>query len=173
MSKAHYITPVGETPDVMTVRLGSAIAVGGVAGTGGSMSPGYDDGKIVKLVGESQFDLCVAGDNIEAIITSVEQATSGGWTIGGIVTDEEFYAQADGLQATPGNGTTLGTGTILLGDYVCASNQTAKGTALSGYPRVCKATSQAVTPFMWRVLSLGTVGTGAPGTTIVLSRIGG
>lgn len=167
MSKAHFITPTGETPDVMTVRLGSAITVAGVVGTGGSLNPGLDDGKLVKLVGESQYDLCAAGDPIEAVITSVEYATSGGWTIGGIVSDEEIFATADGIQATPG------TGGITVGSYVVAGTITAKGTALGGYPKVCMATSQAVTPFMWRVLSLGTAGTGAVGTTIVLSRTGG
>lgn len=182
MSKAHFIVPVGETPDVMTARLGSAIATNGVIGTGGSFLPGVDDGKIVKLVGESQFDLCAAGDTIEGFVTSVEQALSGGWSIGGVVDEEEFFVTADGLQATPG------TGTIAVGDFVVAGTITARGTALTAYPKVCKSTVQlGTTPadltaagvqakmaaYPWRVVSLGTAGTGAVGTTIVISRIGG
>lgn len=182
MSKAHFIVPTGETPDVMTVRLGSAITVNGLPGTGGGMYPGLDDGKIVKLVGESQFDLAVAGDFIEGIMTSVEQATSGGWTIGGVMDEEEIYVTADGLQATPG------TGTIGVGDFVVAGTITAKGTALAAYPKVCKSTVQLggvpaslteagtmakLAAYAWRVLSLGPVGTGAVGTTIVISRVGG
>lgn len=182
MSKAHYIVPTGETPDVMTVRLGSAIAVGGAPGTGGSMTPGVDDGKLVKLVGESQFDLAAAGDMIEGCITSVEQATAGGWTIGGVIEEGELFVTADGLQATPG------TGVIALGDWVVVGTVVAKGTVLGGYPKVCKATAQLgsvpadltaagvmakYAAYAWRVLSLGPAGTGAVGTTIVISRVGG
>lgn len=182
MSKAHYIVPTGETPDVMTVRLGSAIAVGGVPGTGGSMTPGVDDGKLVKLVGESQFDLCAAGDVIEGCITSVEQATAGGWTIGGVIEEEELFVAANGLQATPG------TGSLAIGDWVVADAQEAKGIKMAfGYPKVLKSTVQlGTTPadlatagaqaklslYAWRVVSLGTAGTGAPGTTVVISRVG-
>lgn len=182
MSKAHYIVPTGETPDVMTVRLGSAIAVGGQPGTGGSMTPGVDVGKLVKLVGESQYDLCASGDCIEGVITSVEQATAGGWTVGGVIEEEEIFVTANGLQATEG------TGAIAIGDYVVAGTQDAKGVVMTtNYPKVVKSTVQlGVAPatlaeaglqsklslFAWRVVSLGTVGTGAPGTTIVVSRIG-
>lgn len=182
MSKAHYIVPTGATPDVMTVRLGSAIAVGGVPGTGGSMTPGVDDGKLVKLVGESQFDVCANGDMIEGCITSVEQATAGGWTIGGVIEEEELYVTANGLQATPG------VGNLAIGDWVVAGAQEAKGTKMvNAFPLVVKSTVQlGVTPadltaagaqaklalYAWRVLSLGTAGTGAPGTTIVISRVG-
>lgn len=182
MSKAHYIVPTGETPDVMTVRLGSAIAVGGVVGTGGSMTPGIDDGKLVKLVGESQYDLCAAGDMIEGCITSVEQATAGGWSIGGVIEEEELYVTANGLQATPG------VGNITIGSWVVADAQEAKGTAMVfGYPKVLQSTHQLgdvpadlatasylskLSLYAWRVVSLGTAGTGAPGTTIVISRVG-
>lgn len=182
MSKAHYIVPTGATPDVMTVRLGSAITVGGVPGTGGSMTPGVDDGKLVKLVGESQFDLCANGDMIEGCIVTVEQAPSAGWTVGGIIEEEELYVTANGLQATPG------TGNLAIGDYVVAGAQEAKGTKMANsFPLVVKSTVQlGTTPadltaagvqsklalFAWRVVSLGTAGTGAPGTTIVISRVG-
>lgn len=181
MSKAHYITPAGPTPDVMAVRLGSSRASNGVPGTGGSMTY-IDEGKLVKLVGESQYDLCASGDPIEAQITSVEAALSDGWSIGGVKDEDEIYATANGLQATEG------TGNIAVGDYVVAGTQDAKGVAMTtAYPKVLKATVQiGTTPatlaeagaqvklsaYAWRVVSLGPVGTGAPGTTIVLSRVG-
>lgn len=182
MSKQHYIVPTGETQKVMTARVGSAIAVGGVPGTGGSMYPGLDDGKLVKVAGESQFDLCAAGDNIEGVLTSVEMATAGGWTIGGVISEGEIFATADGLQATPG------VGTIALGDFVVAGTITAKGTALAAFPKVGKATVQLgsvpadltaagvmvkASMYAWKVVSLGTAGTGAVGTQITISRIGG
>ena len=47
-----------------------------------------------------------------------------------------IFATADGLQAT------AGTGAIAVGDYVVAGTATAKGTALTVYPKVCKATVQ-------------------------------
>lgn len=181
MSKAHFITPTGPTPDVMAVRLGSARAANGVPGTGGSMTF-VDEGKIVKLVGESQFDVATLGDCVEGIITSVEQALSDGWSIGGIKEEKEAYVTANGFQATEG------TGNIAVGDYVLAGTQEAKGTAMANaYPKVVKATVQlGVAPadlagagaqsklatFPWRVMSLGPAGTGAPGTSIVISRIG-
>jgi hypothetical protein len=181
MSKAHYITPTGPTPDVMTVRLGSARATAGVPGTGGSMTY-LDEGKIVKLVGESQFDVATAGDMIEGIITSVEQALSDGWSVGGLKEEKEAYVTANGLQATEG------TGNLAIGDYVVAGTQEAKGTAMANpYPKVLKSTVQIgavpatlteagaqakLAAYPWRVVSLGTAGTGAPGTTIVISRIG-
>ena len=181
MSKAHFITPTGATPDVMTVRLGTAIAVGGVIGTGGSYLPGIDDGKIVQFVGESQYALAPQGALIEGIITGVEQALSGGWSIGGIVCNEEIFVTADGLQATPG------VGAIAIGSFVVAGTLTPAGTALTAYPKVAQATMQLgevaaslteagyqakYSAYAWQVVSLGTAGTGAVGTTIVISRIG-
>ncbi len=172
MSKAHFILPPAVSSDARPVRLG--------AGTGSSNNLSYaDTGKLVKLSAESAYDLCAAGDPIEAQITSIDLATSGGWTIGGVVRDDIILATADGLQAT------AGTGTIAVGDYVVAGTITAKGTALTAYPKVCKATYQpggtladlaAATAALraslhsWRVVSLGT-GAGAVGTTIAIEPV--
>jgi hypothetical protein len=165
----------------MVVRLGASRTVGGVPGTGGSMTF-LEESKFVKLVGESQYDLCASGDVIEGQIVSVEAATSDGWTIGGIKENKEIYATANGLQATEG------TGNLAVGDYVVAGTQDAKGVAMTtAYPKVLKATQQlGATPadlagaaaqmklsaHAWRVVSLGQAGTGAPGTTIVITRVG-
>ena len=170
MSKAHYLVPTGPLGDPMTVRLGSA------ATTAGNLTYS-DEGKFVKLVGESQYDLCGAGDLIHGAILSVSPATSAGWAVGGVLDEDTLNVTADGLQATPG------TGTIAVGDYVVAGTQTIKGTKLSVYPKVSKATIQigntpadlAGAGYMalyalhaWQVVSLGLSGTGAVGTSIVI-----
>lgn len=161
MSRQHYFLPSGATPRVHPVRLG--------AGTGPANNLTIkDEGKLIKLVADSRYDLCVAGDTIEGYIFGIEPATSGGYTIGGRVHQEQLYAVADGLQATPG------TGTLAVGDFVVAGTITPKGTALATYPKVCKATDQAAAkgqPYAWRVMSLTQVGTGAVGTTVVLERV--
>lgn len=178
------ISPVIPT-EAETVRFG--------AGTASNQHFGNAEvGKAVKLVGESRYDLCAAGDNIEAFVTSVESATLDGYSIGGTQDDCMTQVTFDGLQATPG------TGTIAVGDYVVAGTATALGTALGiGGPKVCKATNQpgaTITAadntvgsintalaamadaqkhaiFAWRVVSLGTAGTGAVGTTGTIERV--
>ena len=158
MAANHFIVPQLPIEEVVAVRLGAG------TGSANNMSD-VDSGKAVKLVGESRFDLCAAGDKIEGFIVAVENATSGGYSVGGKVDEGNTYVTADGLQATPG------TGAIAVGDYVVAGTATAKGTALTAYAKVCKATSQTYGAFTWRVVSLGQVGTGAVGTTIVIERI--
>jgi len=174
MSKQHYIQPTTQSEDSVVVRLG--------AGSGSANNLSYlDQGKLVKMVGESRYDLCAAGDSIEGRITSVEAATSGGFTIGGINDQDRMIVIADGLQATPG------TGTIAVGDYVVAGTITAKGTALTSYPKVCKATYQpggvladlaaaaaAIKQqlFAWRVESiLKESGPAAVGDAMVIARV--
>lgn len=182
MSKLHYIVPTGATPEVTTARLGSAVATNGVIGTGGSLLPETDQNKFVKLVGESQYGLAAAGDVIEGLIVSVEPALSGGWSVGSVLEEGKLRVIADGLQAT------AGTGTIAVGDYVVVGSVSAAGTANTlFYPKVCKSTIQLggapadlaaagkqaqLAAYPWRVVSLGTAGTGAVGTEIVISRVG-
>ena len=170
MSKAHYLVPTGPLGDPMTVRLGAA------ANSGANLSVA-DEGKLVKLAGDSQYDLCVAGDLIHGAILAIEVATSAGWTVGGVLDEDMLMVTADGLQATPG------TGAIAVGDYVVAGTITAKGTKLTTYPKVCKATIQPgdvpgtltaaaaqtlASLHAWQVVSLGVAGTGAVGTSIVI-----
>jgi hypothetical protein len=160
MARDHYIVPTAPSEESTTVRLGAGNAVG-------DRFADVDAGKLVKLVGESRYNLCALGDEIEGVVSSVESATQNGYSIGGIVTDDcRIYARADGLQATPG------VGVLAVGDYVVAGTVTAKGTALTDFPKVVKATSQTgIFRFAWRVVSLGTVGTGAVGTTVVIECI--
>lgn len=173
MARDHFIVPQLPLDHVTTVRLG-------IDNTTANNFSDKENGKLVKLGGESRYVMAVAGDPIEGVIVSVEAATQDGYSIGGIKDTGKFFANADGLQATPG------TGTIAIGDFVVVGTVVAKGTAQTGWPKVCKATAQpgatladlaAATAaikaslFTWRVVSLGPVGTGAVGTDIVVARV--
>ncbi|MBI3146102.1 MAG: hypothetical protein HYZ18_12770 [Pseudogulbenkiania sp.] len=107
----------------------------GTSGAGNT----YDDkevGKAVKLSGDSAHVLCVAGDPIQGFIDSVNLGVYDGFSLGGVISTGYKSVVFDGLEATPG------TGTIAVGDYVVAGTMVAKGTALSGAQKVCKATNQ-------------------------------
>lgn len=158
MAANHFIVPSIATREVTAVRLGAGNAAN-------QRFTDVEAGKIVKLAGESRYDLAAVGNPIEGFIVAVEAATSNGFSVGGVVAEGKVFATADGLQGTPG------TGTIAVGDYVVTGTVVAKDTAMPGYPKVCKATAQTLTFFMWRVVSLGQVGTGAVGTTIVIERV--
>ena len=135
-------------------------------------------GKLVKLVGDSQYNLCAVGDPIEGAIVSVESYTADDFSIGSVQTTSRLRVTLDGLQATPG------TGTIAVGDYVVTGTVVTKGTKLSEPPRVCKATVQPGATaanygevgtmiknamFGWRVVSLE--GTTAAGQFAVIERV--
>lgn len=137
-------------------------------------------GKALKLIGESRFALCAAGDPIEGFAISTEIATVDGYNIGSVQEDGCKEVMFDGLQAT------AGTGTIAIGDYVVTGTITAKGTLLPAQVKVCKATQQpGAVPadltaaglqarnaaYAWRVVSLGSAGTGAVGTVGVIERV--
>lgn len=161
MAREHFLVPTAPTPTAKAVRLGAGNAPA-------NNLTFLEDGKMVKLAGESRYDLASVGNEIEGIILSAaDGGTQNGYTIGSIVDEGRAYVTADGLQATPG------VGVIALGDYVVTGTVVAKGTALGqAFPKVCKATAAGNTlNFKWRVVSLGTVGTGAVGTQIVIERI--
>lgn len=136
---------------------------------GGTTTPllKEDNDKLVKLAGDSQYDLCAAGDEIEGYVVVADAiAPQDGFKLGTICDhrDTRMRVTLDGVQATPG------TGAVALGDYVVAGAVVARGTSLSGaYPKVCKATDQAGQKFKWRVVSLD--GTTAVGQTAVIERI--
>lgn len=157
MAKFKLQPLIGTEAD--TVRLGV-----------GSGSANYvtdlETGKPVKLIGDSQYNLTAAGDQLEGFINSVESFTADDFSIGGILTEGRVKVTLDGLQATPG------IGVIAVGDYVVAGTPVAKGTGLAGaYPKVCKATTQTGMYFAWRVVSLD--GTTAVGQTATIERVNG
>jgi hypothetical protein len=99
----------------------------------------------------------------------------------GVERGARMNVTADGSQAA-------GTGALAVGDFVVAGTIAALGTAVASTgPKVRKATFQpfsaeaaALTDvndmiknglFGWRVVSLGTVGTGAVGTQVVIERV--
>lgn len=170
----HRITETILNSTPQTVRLG--------AGTGAANHLTDDErGKIVKLVGESRYNLASAGDVIEGFISSVEVGTSDNYTIGGVVKEGTKEVTFDGDQATPG------TGTLAVGDFVVTGTVVAKDTPLSAPVKVTKATVQPgiteagavgdvndmikLAMYAWRVVSLGTAGTGAVGTTGIIERV--
>lgn len=151
-----------------------------------------DQGKFVKLVGDSRYDMCAAGDRIEGVAVTVQdpdKGTSDGYTLGGVQKGDRVAVMFDGNQAA-------GTGSIGVGDYVVCGAVVAKGTALTGKPKVRKATNQpgvapvaadntvgnvnaaiaaAVDAAMnarlgWRVVSI-TKGNGAVGDEGVIERV--
>lgn len=150
--------------DVVQARIGAGTKTA-------SANNVYDDkevAKFVKLAGESRYALCAIGDQIEGRISSIELNTYDDFSFGGVAITRYMKVTADGLQATPG------TGALAIGDYVLTGTVTPKGTALTAPARVVKATDQAAakaTPFAWRVVSLGSVGTGAVGTAILIERV--
>ena len=152
------ITPTVHSEKVITARLG-----GNASNT---RATDNDVGKWVKLSGESCYVLVSSADPIEGVITSVETGVYDGYVLGGVVRSGFVEATANGLQAT------AGTGAIAVGDYVLATAPTAIQTADTTTPRkVVKATDQAAAAAgatKARVFSLGDVGTGAVGTTIVI-----
>lgn len=157
-------------------------------------------GKFVKMSTsvDSDFVLCAAGDAIEGYITGVEAATSDGYGIGSVQEEDSKTVTFDGLQATAGTGTiALGDyvvcGTVVAKDTaltapakVCkATNQ--PGTAVvstvgsadtaaaiktqidAALVKVADAEKNSI--YAWRVVSLGTAGTGAVGTVGVIARV--
>lgn len=147
------ITPTVHSEKVITARLG-----GNASNTRFSDS---DVGKAVKLVGESNYALCSAGDAIEGIVTSVETGLYDQFVLGGVVSKGFHNA-------------TVGSGTVAVGDMVVAAAQAAVQTAQGSYVKVAKAADQAVAKaamFKARVVSLGDAATGATGSTVVIELL--
>ena len=126
-----------------------------------------DNGKFVKLVGDSQYGLCAVGNEIEAILSVANDiAPADGFNLGSVIDSDRARVAVmfDGLQATPG------TGVITIGDYVVCGTITARGTALPAAPKVCKATAVATgIVFKWRVVAMD--GTSAVGQTGLIERV--
>ena len=162
MAKFQFAPLVGY--GTLTVRLGAG------TGAANNLSDATERGKFVKLVAGSRYDLATVGSDLESWIESINPATADGYTLGAIADDDATFIRVtfDGLQGTPG------TGTLAIGDYVVVGTPVAKGTVLTAPARVCKATDQALaksSPFAWRVADLGSVGTGAVGTTGIIQRV--
>lgn len=129
----------------------------------------FDNGKLAKLVGDSQYGLCAAGDEIEAVVIVADDvAPQDGFTIGSVADEDSTRIKVlfDGFQATPG------TGVIAVGDYVVAGAPVALGTDLgAAFPKVMKGTALAKDMvFQWRVVSFISAA-GAVGDTGLIERV--
>lgn len=136
------------------------------AGAGNQLGR-VDNGKLVKLIADSQYGLCAAGNEIEGVLDVADDlAPQDGFNLGSVrdAIGTRLEVTLDGLQATPG------TGTVAVGDYVVAGTATARGTALSVPPKVCKATNAGNTlVYKWRVMSLKT--NGNVGSVAIIERV--
>lgn len=168
MAKFKMKELVGVEP--VTARLGTA------SGSANYVTD-LEIGKAVKLIADSQYSLCAAGDPIHGFITAVQTYTADDFSIGSVQLEGRKRVILDGLQATPG------TGAVAVGDYVVCGTVTAKGTAVAA-PKVCKATNQpGAVPgdltaagqqamnaiYAWKVISLE--GTTAVGQYAVIERV--
>lgn len=175
MARAFYRTETAPSAAAITTRLGAV----------STAFPDTEIGKFVKPSGESGYVLCAVGDLIDGYVSSVssDKGTSAGFVLGSVQRRECKSVTFDGSQAA-------GTGAIALGDAVVAGTPVAQGTALTigTVAKVRKATLQPhvtapaaladvpthinASQYMWKVISLGTVGTGAVGTIGVIERVG-
>lgn len=190
MARDHYIAPTAPTADAIAVRLGASGAANNLTTA--------EVGKFAKLTAESGYDLCAVGNKIEAVIFAVELAPQNQFTVGSVVVEGRINVTFDGLEATPGVGVvTLGsyvvTGTPVAKDTaltaypaVCKATNQPGTTVVSTVGAadtaaaiktvvdaalVKVADAQANSVFAWRVVSLGTAGTGAVATTGVIERV--
>lgn len=133
-------------------------------GTTTRLFKGEDAGKAVKLIGPGTYDLCAAGDAIEAVVSSsnlsLYGATRGGLSVGGI--SDQGYLEVIAAVA------------LAAGDYVVAAAQPALGTPITSVgvgavpcTPVQKAAAVPTGAFAMRIVDLGPVGTGAAGTICV------
>ena len=177
--------------NVFSARLG--------AGTGAANNLSDKEvGKFVKLIAESRFGLAAAGDPIEGQIMSIESATADGYSMGSVIDEGMLDVVFDGLEATAGTGTVaLGdyvvVGTVVAkGTALTAAPKVCKATnqpstaivsivATADTAAAVKVALDAVlvkvadaqvnAMYAWRVVSLGSAGTGAVGTAGVIKRV--
>lgn len=155
MARKFAIVPTTFSEKVLTTRIGTAAAPLTQA----------DIGKAVKLIGDSQYDLCSATDPIEGYLQSSNlesQGTVDGFAIGGVVRTGMKTAVVVGA-------------TVVAGDYVKAAAQPAKGTKLTYLNQATPVTKDAgATPGagrnLARVMSL-LDGNGSAGTFITIELL--
>lgn len=124
-----------------------------------------DRGKAVKLSADSTYAICAAGDEMEGVITSVENFTANGNAVVGIRTD----GNKEAIITNAG---------WAIRDYVVADAQAARGTLndANQFPRPKVKTLVggivAASAFQWRVASIVPGNTlGAANAVVVLERV--
>jgi len=130
----------------------------------GTNAQDYSDtelGKGLKMAATAYVPVAV-GNEIEGIVNSVESGTrNSGFSWGGVQTKGRAEAVVDAAQAP----------VMAVGDIVCSGTPKAPGTA--GKLTVLSSGAGFVAPsdFKWRCIGLGSVGTGAVGTTVLIEKI--
>lgn len=117
-----------------------------------------DKRKAVKLGPVGNHVLCVGGDELEGFIDSVDAATSGGFSFGGVARGNR------GFRVEAQVGANQGVTAMAVGDLVVADTQLAVGTA--GLPQV---KTGAPATHKYRVMTVR--GTGLAGDTVVLELL--
>lgn len=113
-----------------------------------------DKNKAVKLAANHNYVLVAAGDELEAVVNSLEpNGVNNGFSFGTIYVNGYMEAKVDNAVVT-------------VGALVVAGAQAALGTA-QDYPVVRPG---APTKFLWRVVDLLT-GAGAVGSIVVIEKI--
>ncbi len=130
----------------------------------GTNATDYDDSELGKgvVLGADAYVAAAKAGEIEGIVNSVESGTrNAGFSWGGIQTKGRAEAVV-GASQTPA---------IAVGEIVINDTPIADGT--EGKIQVFGTGTGFVAPssFIWRVISLGAVGTGAVGTTVIIERV--
>lgn len=116
--------------------------------------------KAVKMGTESNYVVCVAGDDLEGFIDNIDGGgTTGGFVFGGVAHPNSGFrveVQVAAGQATP----------LVVRDRVVAADQLALGT--EGLAQVQKGDGVL---FVYRVIALLGDGTGAAGSTVLLEKV--
>lgn len=174
MASIFYRTVTAPTPATITVRLGAS---------GTAFNPS-EEKKLVKPSGDSGYVLCAVGELFDGQVAAVSGTTltAAGFQQGAVQRQGAMWVMADGLQAT-------GAGNLAVGDAVVCGTVVAQGTQIpvADCPKVRKATLQPnvtvpasladvpahfnAASYWWKVVSLYTSGTGAPGTMILIERV--
>ncbi len=152
------------TTDLTRSLLTDTDLMGVITDALGNNTGQYDDDELGKgvVLGAAAYVAAAKADEIEGIVNSVEPGTrNSGFSWGGIQTRGRAEAVV-GASQTP---------VAAVGDIVANDTPIANGTA--GKIQVFSAGSgfSAPSDFKWRIISLGTVGTGAVGTTIIIERV--
>lgn len=189
MGRKFFYTEVLEGRPAVTGRLGAQNAP----------YKDTEIGKLVKGSVDSGFVLCALGDSISGKIAGVENATADGYGLGSVQREGKMAVIADGSQAAQtGNlaigdqvvcGTVVAKDTALGATYakVCKATLQVGTVAASTIPATNSAAdiktsvdaslvvvgnhlAQLASGNVWKVVSLGPVGTGAPGTVVIIER---
>ena len=114
--------------------------------------------KPVKLGPDSNHVLCAAGDEIEGFVDSLDAATNGGFSFGGVARCNRGCRAAAQIGAGQG-ATAAKLGDLVVADDQIALNTKGKAQVKTGVP----------TRHLWRILALN--GTGAAGTDVILELL--